>query len=198
MRGVDAWQTIFVKILLIIEMLWTTVAVMFLIINYYFLSHAAFPAADELSSFLLVLAHLGTSITLLDMLMRFQKGMSPAWFKAWWLVLCICFDLRSILESRHGNFTDARVVTADYLLGMGITGLIITAVTLIVYIISKFTTIKQKVDHHESAPMLPARDDSDVMETGTAAQISSGIVSVRFPTTTGTTKFVHQPARKGD
>jgi hypothetical protein len=179
-----------------VEVLFTTVAVLFFFINYHFKSYATFPYRDEVSTFLLMLAHIGTTIALIKMVKTFQKGYSPYFLDGWWLPICAAFDLRAILESRHGPWEAGE--TADYLLGMGIAGIIIGGVAFVFFMISKWRPPHATTDDDVArallspAPAPPARDDLEQ----NAAQISAsvpGIVSVRFPN-----KFVHQPARKAE
>jgi hypothetical protein len=202
MRGVDAWQTVLAKIFLIIEMLWTLVAVSFLLVNYYMKTYSPFPAQDELSAFLLVIAHLGASITLVSLVKKLQKGHAPVWFDAWWLVLCICLDIRAILESRQGSFSAPE--TADYLLGMGIVAVILSSATMVLFILAKNIDIHQKVEHtmahHSGTGGEEQHTDIESVE-GPKSQIGSsmpGVVSMRFTGGSSVTKFVHQPARKAE
>lgn len=197
MSGVDAWQTIFAKIVLMIEMLWTTVAAAFLLCNYYMKSYGTFPALDALSVFLLIIAHLGATVAVVHMVKKLQRGYAPAWFDAWWLVLCILLDLYSVLDSRKHTFGAGE--TGDFLLGMGIVAVILSGVTFVLFIIVKNTTINQKVERtsHSHASAIPevVVDAGELEQQKSQIQSSMpGVVTMRYPTT----KFVHNPARKAE
>lgn len=192
----DAGLTRLAKILLMVEVLFTTAAFLFFFINYHFKSYATFPYRDEVSTFLLMLAHMGTTIALIKMVKTFQKGYSPYFLDGWWLPICAIFDLRAILESRHGPWEAGE--TADYLLAMGIAGIIIGGIAFVFFMISKWRPPHATTDSTSVGGGHSALPDEVVVEAGEprSSQINAsvpGIVSVRFPN-----KFVHQPARKAE
>lgn len=186
------------KIVLILEIAFTTAAFAFFFIQYHFRTWPTYPAADELEAFLLMLAHMGTTLALIKMVKTFQKGYSPYFLDGWWLPICALFDLRTILISRHGPWGTAE--TGDYLLAMGITGIIIGGGAFVLFMISKWRPPHATEDSTTSGgiPAPPARDDLEQNNSQINASMASGVVSVRFPSSGSSGKFVHQPARKGD
>lgn len=190
----DAILTSISKIVLIVEVVFTTAAFAFFFIQYHFRTWATYPAADELEAFLLMLAHMGTTLALIKMVKTFQKGYSPYFLDGWWLPICALFDLRTILISRHGPWGTAE--TGDYLLGMGITGIIIGGVAFVLFMISKWRPPHATEDSTTTSGGIPAPPARDDLEQNNS-QINAGVVTVRFPSSSSG-KFVHQPARKGD
>jgi hypothetical protein len=209
MRTHDAWQTIFVKILLMLEMLWTLIVGCALIIQYGIIETTQ---PDELSTFLLLLGHLGTPLTLITMLSKMEHGLTASWLKAWWIIVCHLLDARAIYEASKATFTATSFDTRTFLLVMSSLALVMSFVTLLVFALAKWAPFNQKVDHTDAsghyqqqndseAPLPPNRDDIPDGGAARASQINAsygggtpGVVSVRFPQG----KFVHQPARKGD
>lgn len=210
MRTHDAWQTIFVKILLMLEMLWTLIVGCALIIQYGIIETTQ---PDELATFLLLLGHLGTPLTLITMLSKMEHGLTASWLKAWWIIVCHLLDARSIYEASKATFTATSFDTRTFLLVMSSLALVMSFVTLLVFALAKWAPFNQKVDHttnHHAAGVHSMSDDSDVESANSVAVVdpgvaknsqinasyggTPGVVSVRFPQG----KFVHQPARKGD
>lgn len=198
MSGVDAWQTVFVKVLLMLEMLWTFISGFVLVIYFGIIQNPNLQP-NETAAYLLILGHLGTPLTLITMLGKMEQGMSASWLKAWWLIVCHLLDARAIYEASKTAFdADASFDTRTYLLIMSSAALIMSFLTIFVFAMTKWAPFNQKASHSDHsallspAPAPPARDDLEQ----NAAQISAsvpGIVSVRFPN-----KFVHQPARKAE
>lgn len=199
MSGVDAWQTIGVKVLLMVEMLWTIIAGLILVINYGILQSPQLQP-NELAAYLLILGHLGTPLTLITMLHKMEQGMSASWLKAWWLIVCHLLDVRAIYEASKTTFDAADAIDArTYLLVMASGALIMSFSALLLFTLTKWAPFNQKVTpHSDYIPAPPARDDLEQNASQINASMASGVVSVRFPSSGSSGKFVHQPARKGD
>lgn len=202
-KGVDAWQTIGVKLLLLLEIVWTIVAGFILVIHYGILQSPQLQP-NELAAYLLILGHLGTPLTLIAMLHKMERGMTASWLKAWWLIVCHLLDVRAIYEASKTTFdpTDGIDVRV-YLLIMASAALIMSFSALLLFTLAKLAPFRQKVTTTTTSdiPAPATRDDVEEQpqDMQKAAQIHAqfpGVVSVRFPGSNG--KFVHQPARKAE
>jgi hypothetical protein len=194
MNGVDAWQTVFVKVLLMLEILWTIITGFVLVIYFGIIQNPNLQP-NETAAYLLILGHLGTPLTLITMLGKMEHGMSASWLKAWWLIVCHLLDARAIYEASKTAFAaDDAFGTRTYLLVMSSAALIMSFLTIFVFAMTKWAPFNQKITHSDGsvAPLVPARDDLEQNNAQINASVP-GIVSVRFPN-----KFVHQPARKAE
>jgi hypothetical protein len=197
----DANATRFVKILLLIEILFNIIAGFLLLI--WFRVNAP-PLADiapaQLALVILIIAHLGTPLTLVDMLNKLENRQGVPWLSMWWLIVATLLDVHSIIDAflfpYATTVVDGGYVT--YLKAAGFIFLSTSVCAIIAYLWVKLSNADmQPLSDELEGPKSAIMDDSSY---NTVAAVAPGVVSVRFPTTstTTTTKFVHQPARKGD
>lgn len=182
------WYLRMTKIWIIIEMAFTLSAVGVLI------GAAAHQFHDiHLPLFALIIAHLGTALLLIKLFHRIMSNRTLSFLRGWWLILSIALDVYSVVVIYTATFT-----TGDHwdigLKVLSMAALFISGTTLIPFIAAVMSYSPEEGHSVDMGSELPGNNYVSVSD--------AAVVTMRYPVAGtvggGVSKFVHQPARKGD
>lgn len=192
----DRAATIFVKVLLLIEILFNIIAG-FLLLVWFRVNVPAGIQDAQLALVILVIAHLGTPLTLVDMLHKLEHRQSVAWLSMWWLIVATLLDIHSIIDAFQFPYATAVIDGGyrTYLMAAGFIFLATSVSAIIAFIWVKMSNADQSEETERTNASIIASEYSDY----TPAYNGSGAVSVRFPIPVAAmNKISHVPARKAE
>lgn len=199
MCGVDHWQTVFMKVLFLIDAAWMVTG-MIVQVSYLRMqanNEGAPGVAAELSGMFMLLGHMGTLATLYCFVSKMEHNISPPWGKSWWLLVSLGFDVRGIEDVFYTANTGSLFTTPQqaYLYTMVCVALAIDFTTILIYVITKFSSNYGSGSKDEG---LMAGAEDMVQSANGLTYVSGttpGVIMARYASVPGQ-KIDHRPSRK--
>lgn len=173
------------KILILLEVAWTVYGVAILI---HFRVNARIYLNDMILS---VLAHVATPITLIVMLLHFEKNKQLPFLRIWWMMLSVCLEVILTATAWVDFPAPDDGIDRNLLFAYTLVSVFITTAALVLYMIAYFRGPHQSNANGNPEVMADAANDEPKQSQ---MSFNNGVANLRFPLPTNA-RIVHQPRK---